>query len=246
MPIALDQVTFGYRRRAVLCGLDLRFPPGRTVFLGPNGAGKSTTLALAASDLRPRSGSVTYGGLSATRRRTRGDYRGRVSWLPQRVESLPGLTVREQVAYVGWLKGMNRADAWEKARETVGRVELTDHLDRKVRQLSGGQQRRVGIAQSLVHGAEVLLLDEPTAGMDPRQRRVFHDILAGLTQHVILSTHDVTDLEGSYEHVVVLTDGTVRFHGTVRDFLALAPAGTADGQRAEAAYHATVGEAAWA
>ncbi|MEW2132670.1 ATP-binding cassette domain-containing protein [Streptomyces sp. NPDC005435] len=241
MPIGFHAAVFGYRRRRpVLQDLTLTFPPGRTVFLGPNGAGKSTVLSLAASVLRPQSGTVTYDGLRTDRRGDLAAYRGRIAWLPQRIESVPRLTAREQVAYVGWLKGMNRRDAWDAALGALQRVELADFAGRKVQQLSGGQQRRVGIAQSLVHDAEVLLLDEPTAGMDPRQRRVFHEILAGLDRHVLLSTHDVADLEDTYDHVVVLDGGTVRFAGPVREFHALAPPGTTPARLAEAAYYATV------
>ncbi|MFF7386820.1 ATP-binding cassette domain-containing protein [Streptomyces griseoluteus] len=243
MPIGFHSAAFGYRRRSpVIHDFTFVFPPGRTVFLGPNGAGKSTVLSLAASVLLPHSGTVAYGRRRTGRRGDLAEYRRRIAWLPQRIESVPRLTAREQVAYVGWLKGMNRRDAWDASLGALQRVELADFADRKVHRLSGGQQRRVGVAQSLVHQAEVLLLDEPTAGMDPRQRRVFHEILAGLDQHVLLSTHDVADLEDTYDHVVVLNGGTVRFAGAVREFHAMAPPGTAPGRLAEAAYYQTVQE----
>ncbi|MER8017757.1 ABC transporter ATP-binding protein [Streptomyces griseoluteus] len=243
MPIGFHSAAFGYRRRSpVIHDFTFVFPTGRTVFLGPNGAGKSTVLSLAASVLLPHSGTVAYGRRRTGRRGDLAEYRRRIAWLPQRIESVPRLTAREQVAYVGWLKGMNRRDAWDASLGALQRVELADFADRKVHRLSGGQQRRVGVAQSLVHQAEVLLLDEPTAGMDPRQRRVFHEILAGLEQHVLLSTHDVADLEDTYDHVVVLYGGTVRFAGAVREFHAMAPPGTAPGRLAEAAYYQTVQE----
>ncbi|MFJ4922013.1 ABC transporter ATP-binding protein [Streptomyces sp. NPDC088725] len=243
MPIGFHSAAFGYRRRSsVIKHFTFSFPSGRTVFLGPNGAGKSTVLSLAASVLQPQAGTVAYGRRTTARRGGLAEYRRRIAWLPQQIESVPRLTAREQVAYVGWLKGMNRRDAWDASLGALQRVELADFADRKVRQMSGGQQRRVGVAQSLVHEAEVLLLDEPTAGMDPRQRRVFHEILGGLDQHVVLSTHDVADLEDAYDHVVVLNGGTIRFAGAVSEFHALAPPGTAAGRLAEAAYYATVQE----
>lgn len=242
-----DNCTFSYRRGSpVLKSLTFAFPHGRTVLLGPNGAGKSTVLSLAASMQRPDEGIVSYGNQTTTRRTDVKTYRRHVSWLPQHVECVPGLTAREQVSYVGWLKGMRRSEAWEAALAALEQVEMRQHADRKVAELSGGQLRRVGVAQSLVHKAQVLLLDEPTAGMDPRQRRVFHDVLGrlGSDVSVILSTHDVGDLDDMYDNVVVLAGGTVRFSGPVGDFLSRAEAGVAPGRAAESAYNAVVGEAA--
>ncbi|MDW8806195.1 ATP-binding cassette domain-containing protein [Streptomyces scabiei] len=242
--VRFEGCSFAYRRnRAVLKDLSFDFPMGRTVFLGPNGAGKSTVLGLAATALRPRSGTVRLGDLVPRHGRDLKAYRQKVAWMPQQIDCVPGLTAREQVAYVGWLKGLSRSGAWGRAVEALRRVEMQDHQDRKVSELSGGQMRRVGVAQSLVHGAEVLLLDEPTAGMDPRQRRVFHEVLGGLPQDVsvVLSTHDVGDLDEIYDHVVVLNAGVIRFCGSVEQFLAHASADAAPGRRAESAYDAVVG-----
>nr|WTB31834.1 ATP-binding cassette domain-containing protein [Streptomyces sp. NBC_00830] len=243
MPVSFEECTFAYRRnRPVLRSLTFEFPEGRTVFLGPNGAGKSTVLSLAASMQRPDAGTVNYRGRISTRRSDVRPYREQVAWLPQHVDCVPGLTAREQVAYVGWLKGMGRSEAWDRALHALDEVEMRDHSDRKVSELSGGQVRRVGVAQSLVHRAKVLLLDEPTAGMDPRQRRVFHDILGRLSDDVsvILSTHDVSDLDDVYDNVVVLSGGAVQFCGPVSEFLALAQEDVAPGRRAENAYNVVV------
>lgn len=250
MPIHFSTCTFGYRRRQhVLSDFDCELPQGRTVFLGPNGAGKSTVLGLAASALRPRAGTVGYQGMMTTDKAALRGYRRRVSWMPQQLAAVPGLTARDQVAYVGWLKGMSRDEAWEQSLRALQQVELGDRVNDRISQLSGGQQRRVGVAQSLVHGAEVLLLDEPTAGMDPRQRAVFHDVLGNLPRsvHVVLSTHDTADLESVYDHVLVLLDGQLTFQGGVREFLAYADPGAAPGRQADSAYHAlTERGAAWA
>lgn len=242
--VCFEGCSFGYRRnRMVIKDLSFSFPAGRTVFLGPNGAGKSTVLGLGATALRPRSGAVRLGQLSPRRGKDLKVYRQKVAWMPQQIDCVPGLTAREQVAYVGWLKGLSRAQAWDRAVEALRRVEMQDHQDRKVSELSGGQMRRVGVAQSLVHGAQVLLLDEPTAGMDPRQRRVFHEVLGALPRDVsvVLSTHDVADLDEIYDHVVVLNTGMIRFCGPVKDFLAQASADAAAGRRAESAYDKVVG-----
>ncbi|MGC4949728.1 ATP-binding cassette domain-containing protein [Streptomyces sp. DT224] len=205
---------------------------------GPNSqrGGESTLLKLAASVIKPRSGTVALGGTAAGSKL----YRRSVAWMPQDIVRMPSLTAREYVAYLGWLKGMNRSDAWREARRALNRVHLSDQSDVKTSQLSGGRLRRVGVAGALVHDARVLLLDEPTAGMDPHQRRVFRDILNSLTQdvQVLLSTHDVADLAEEADHVSVLHSGRILFDGVTSDFLDHAPTGTASGRVAEGAYTA--------
>ncbi|MET7638154.1 ATP-binding cassette domain-containing protein [Streptomyces sp. NPDC005438] len=238
MTLTLSRCTYGYgfRARPVLERFDYELPEGLTVLLGPNGAGKTTLLRLAAGVTRPREGSVTFDGVASRHR----EYRAAVAYLPQRVTAMTGLTAREQVAYTGWLKGMSRRDAWEAAARALGRVDLTDQADTRAARLSGGQLRRVGVASALVHGARVLLLDEPTAGMDPHQRRVFRDALGALTGdvRVLLSTHDVADLAEEARQVAVLRSGQLVYQGSTEGFLAHAPRGTAPGRRAEAAYTA--------
>lgn len=240
MPISFTSCDFAYRRRRpVLRQFSCDIPLGRTVVLGPNGAGKSTVLSLAASALLPRAGTVRYANLDTAAQRDLDAYRRRVAWLPQHVRPVPGLSAREQVAYAGWLKGMPRSEAWDEALRALRQVELAERAEDRVSELSGGQQRRVGVAQSLVHGAEVLLLDEPTAGMDPRQRTVFHEALERLPDsvHVVLSTHDTADLDGRYDNVLVLIEGELTFQGDTDAFLTHAEPGTAPGRAADSAYH---------
>ncbi|MFD8259997.1 ATP-binding cassette domain-containing protein [Streptomyces griseoluteus] len=238
MSLRYDACTFTYGRgkRAVLDGFSYEVQPGLTVLLGPNGAGKSTLLRLGASVTTPRSGSVTLGRLRAGSR----EYRRTVAWMPQNIAAVPSLTAREYVAYVGWLKGMNRSEAWDAARGALRQVELSDKENERTSDVSGGQLRRIGVAGALVHGARVLLLDEPTAGMDPRQRRVFRDLLSGLSDRVavLLSTHDVADLAEEADNVAVLESGRLRHAGTTASFLAYCPPGVPDGRAAEGAYSA--------
>lgn len=242
MTLELSACTFAYRRQPpVLRDFSYQLPNGLTVLLGPNGAGKSTLLRLAASVTRPRSGTVTYDGTPAASQ----PFRRAVALMPQTVTAMRGLTAREQVAYSGWLKGMSRRDAWERAAEALDRVGLTEHAGTRTTKLSGGQLRRAGVAAALVHRAEVLLLDEPTAGMDPHQRRVFRDLLQQVTEagvRVLLSTHDVSDLAEEADHVTVLRRGSLVYTGTTGGFFAHAPEDTAPGRRAEAAYSRLAGE----
>lgn len=250
MPVAFEGCSFGYgwgpRRRWVLQNLDLRFRAGSTVLLGPNGAGKTTLLSLAASLLRPHRGKVTFESLATDHRYDLRTYRRKVGLLPQFVQPMPGLRVREQVAYAGWLKGQNRRDAWDNAGQALVRVQMSDLAQRPASKLSGGQLRRMGIAQALVHDAEVLLLDEPTAGLDPTQRGRVRRIISDLgdTTSVIVSTHQTDDISQTYDSVIVLDEGEVRFHGDVRELTALVPKVEQRSAAAhvEAAYVQLVGE----
>lgn len=217
--LTLESCAYRYRWRRALAlrPTSLHLSPGRTVLLGPNGAGKSTLLGLAASALVPTAGSVTVDGVGSGERA----YRRLVSWLPQAVAPVPGNTVREQVALHGWLKGQGRAEAWEAAGRAVDRVGLADLSSRRATALSGGQRARMGIAQALVHDAAVILLDEPTAALDPVQRALFVDLLADLDPGicVVVSTHDVHELDSVYDRVVVMDSGSVRFDGDMAAFL---------------------------
>lgn len=239
MSLSFEQITFRYRRslRPVLDDFSWQVPAGRTVLLGPNGAGKSTLLALGADALRPTHGRIRFHALDAARRADRAAYRRAVGWMPQQVRAVPGLTAREQVAYAAWLKGLGRHHAWAAAAQALDRVGLAELAGRKTSMLSGGQLRRAGLAQVLVHDAAVLLLDEPTVGLDPAQRARFRELLAALPPErpVVVSTHQVDDLTELFDTVVVLADGTIKFEGSVEAFLALAPS-TVTERRGEAAY----------
>ncbi|MER7722021.1 ATP-binding cassette domain-containing protein [Streptomyces flaveolus] len=239
MSISFESCSFGYGRTGtpILSNLTYTVPDGFTVLLGPNGAGKSTMLKLASGLYQPRAGAVRMGDLASRDFA----YLKQVAWMPQTIIPMTGLTAREQVAYTGWLKGMTKSEAWDAALGALDRVNMADRADIKAKKLSGGQLRRVGVASALVHGAGTLLLDEPTAGMDPTQRRVFRDLITSLATdevRVLMSTHDVADLAEEADQVTVLQQGRITFTGATHDFLAHAPHGTPEARRAEAAYTA--------
>ncbi|OON78743.1 ATP-binding cassette domain-containing protein [Streptomyces tsukubensis] len=223
MPFLFDACSFRYSRRIpVLEQLNLKLRPGCSALLGPGGAGKSTVLGLAAAALVPRSGSVRYRGLDACEERDRHRYRQSVGLLPQESRPIPGLTVREQVSYAGGLKGMTRADAWERAEWALDRVGLRGLRDRRSHLLSRAQLRRVGVAEVLVHDADVILMDEPMAGLDAEPAAQFRSLMGDLGSElsVVVSAARIDDLDGVngalYDEVVVLDQGTLRYQGPAK------------------------------
>ncbi|PVC82544.1 ATP-binding cassette domain-containing protein [Streptomyces sp. CS131] len=244
MSLQLDRVTFRHRRweRPVLAGFSYEVPDeGLTILLGPNGAGKSTTMSLLAGTVAPGAGKVRLKGSGLTSAAR--EYRRSVAWLPQKVPTSRQLTAREYVAYVAWLKGEDRTGAWERAGTALGQVGLAEESGRKTAELSGGQLRRVGIACALAHDARVILLDEPTAGLDPHQRTVFRDVLRKVTERipVLMSTHDIADLADEANTVSLMNGGRILHHGATATFLEHARTDAAPGRQAESAYSVLMG-----
>lgn len=216
------------------------------MLLGPNGAGKTTLLSLGSSVLWPQTGAVECFGLDPARLRCRREFRRRVTMMPQQTRPIPGLCAREQVAYVGWLKGLSRRAAWRASEDALELVSLGPQASTPSKHLSGGQLRRLGIAQAVVHDADLVLMDEPTAGLDPEQRGRFRGLIEQLRArtHLIVSTHQTEDILESYDVVVVLAEGRVLYVGRVDAFLALASPETAAARKAEASYSLILREGA--
>lgn len=240
MTISVRDVEFSYGRRRVFESISVDIGVGSTLLLGPNGAGKSTLLELMAAVRRPAHGSVSVGTADGRNLGSEDEraYKGSVSWLPQAIHPYPGVTVREHVALSGWMKGMPRASAWEASATAVSAVDLDAQSGDSVRKLSGGQLRRLGIAGALVHDARVVLLDEPTAGLDPAQRRNFREVLTGLAKDrtVVVASHDTEGAEGAYDRVIVLVDGQIRFSGSLSEFVAHEPETASISEKLERAY----------
>ena len=245
MSIQARDVTYTYGRKNALCDVSVSFERGASLLLGPNGAGKSTLLEILASVRRARLGSTDIVGVGQpgpTRAALR-NYRSALAWLPQTFVPYPGVNLREHVALAGWLKGMSRRDAWDRAADALGAVDLGDKASASVKSLSGGQRRRLGIAGALVHDADVLLMDEPTAGLDMSQRRRFHDLISRLSESraIVVSSHDTEDALARYDAVTVLASGTIRFSGSTDAFLSGTDPAVSAADRFHEAYESLVG-----
>ncbi|MFF5256684.1 ABC transporter ATP-binding protein [Streptomyces leeuwenhoekii] len=212
-----------HRRTLALDSVDLDFGPGVHGLLGPNGAGKTSLIRVLATVAEPAGGRVEILGHDALDHRQRAAVRRRLGYLPQEFGYYPGFTVREFVAYVAWLKEMPADTVPAAVERAVARVGLAGRIDAKVRTLSGGMVRRVGIAQAVVNDPRVLLLDEPTAGLDPEQRVDFRELLRelGASSTVIVSTHLVEDVAAACTDVTLVEGGRVAYRGTPAALAAL-------------------------
>ncbi|AYY15569.1 ABC transporter ATP-binding protein [Actinobacteria bacterium YIM 96077] len=221
-------VEFG--KRTALDGVDLQLDTGVHGLLGPNGAGKTTLMRVLATVARSTSGSVSLLDHDLSKQRDLRMVRRRLGYLPQQFGYYPRFTVREFVEYFAWLKEMTPSAVPLAVDHAIERVGLADRADDRLKKLSGGMLRRAGIAQAIVNDPDVLLLDEPTAGLDPEQRVEFRELLRtiGVDSCVLVATHLVEDVAVACTHVTVVSDGRAVFRGTPDDLVA-AGEDTSDG-----------------
>ncbi|HEY1616050.1 MAG TPA: ATP-binding cassette domain-containing protein [Streptosporangiaceae bacterium] len=218
-PAALvaEQLTRAYGRTVALDRVDLTLPGGIVGLLGPNGAGKTTLLSIVATIAAPDSGRIQVLGLDPADAVQRVEIRRRLGYLPQDLGYHRHFTVAAFLDYVAILKEItdSRRRHAEVAR-VLAAAGLEDRGREKIRTLSGGMRRRLGVAQALLGSPALLVLDEPAAGLDPEQRLRFRELLSGLPDDptVLLATHQVEDVTAICSHVVVLLGGQVRFSGT--------------------------------
>ncbi|MDG4838458.1 ATP-binding cassette domain-containing protein [Micromonospora sp. WMMD967] len=225
MEIVLDALAQGYRGKQVFEGLNLTLRPGVTALLGPNGAGKTTLIRTLATVLPPRSGRLSFGDLHIVDERSARVARNEIGYLPQDFGYDPQMTVEDFVTYAAWLRGVGRRSRQEAVIDALELVDLSDMRRTKMRKLSGGMRRRAGIAWATVGRPRLALLDEPTVGLDPRQRLQFRKVISNLAGTVVvLSTHLIHDVQAICDRVIVLHNGASQFDGTVSDLEALGSA----------------------
>jgi len=221
--LTVDSVSYKYPGGHVaVSDLSLQLGPGILGLLGPNGAGKSTLMRIFATLAKPSAGTVTWNGSDIARNPDA--LRVALGYLPQDFGVYAALTAREFLGFLAAVKGLPGALARERIESCLGVVGLSEVADRRVGEFSGGMRQRVGIAQALLNDPTLLIVDEPTVGLDPEERMRFRHLLTDLAGQrlVILSTHIVSDVEASATALAVMSRGQLRFHGTPEQLIAQA------------------------
>jgi len=215
--VALDNVSVVYGRNAALRGVTTAFASGAVGLLGPNGAGKSTMIKALLGFVTPTSGQMRVLGLDVARSPL--EIRARVGYMPESDAHIPGMNAVAFVAYCGELAGLPRVDATQRAHEVLFYVGLGEARYRNVETYSTGMKQRIKLAQALVHDPDLLFLDEPTNGMDPKGRdemlELVRDLAHNKGMHLILSSHLLPDVEYTCDSVVVMDKGAIAAAGPI-------------------------------
>lgn len=204
--LQVNQVTKKYKNFTALEEINLEFENGVYALLAPNGAGKTTLIKMLTTLLFPTKGEILWEGNEL--KGLDEEYREIIGYLPQQFGYYKNQTPRQFLSYLAALKGMERGQAKEEIRELLIEVGLEDVMDQKMRKFSGGMIQRVGIAQALMNQPKIIILDEPTAGLDPKERVRFRNMISRLSKDriVILSTHIVSDIETIANQVIMIKD----------------------------------------
>ncbi len=221
--LAIDSVTYQYAGgHQALSNLSLNLGPGILGLLGPNGAGKSTLMRILATLAKPSQGQVFWNGEDIVRKPDA--LRVALGYLPQDFGIYAALSAREFLAFLAAVKGLSGPYAKDRIQTCLALVGLDEAADRRLGEFSGGMRQRVGIAQALLNDPTLLIVDEPTVGLDPEERMRFRHVLTDLAGQrlIILSTHIVSDVEASATGLAVLAGGQLRFQGTPEQLLAAA------------------------
>lgn len=212
--IIIKNVSKYYGRKQALGGIDLTVNKGMFGLLGRNGAGKTTLMKSLAALHKISGGSITVCGIPIEKAK---EIRSITGYLPQDFGMYPNMTVYECLDYLGTLSGLEKSVRRERIDAMLKRVNLWEQRGKKFKSLSGGMKRRLGIAQALIHDPKILIVDEPTAGLDPEERIRFRNLLSEAAEDriVILSTHIVGDIEATCEDIAIMNEGKILWQGTV-------------------------------
>lgn len=217
MELSIDRLTKQYSRKIAVDCVSAVMKPGVYGLLGENGAGKTTLMRMLCAILEATSGEVFLDGKEITA--LGADYRDLLGYLPQDFGYYPNYTAKEFLLYMAALKGIPREEAEKRAEELLEVVGLDEVASKKVKTFSGGMKQRVGIAQALLNQPKILILDEPTAGLDPKERVRFRNLISDYANDriVILSTHIVSDIEAIADEVLLMRKGKLVSQGTVAE-----------------------------
>ena len=211
MELIIDRVSKQYKNNIAVDRISLKLQKGVYGLLGANGAGKTTLMRMICGILTPTSGAISFDGMDVSQE----EYRSVLGYLPQDFGYYPEFSGLDFLLYMGSLKGMGKAQALGKARELLQLVSLQDVAKKKIKTYSGGMKQRLGIAQALLNEPKLLVLDEPTAGLDPKERVRFRNLIQDWGQEniVLFSTHIVSDIEHIAQDIIMMKGGQMIYRG---------------------------------
>lgn len=223
MALILDGLTKTFSSFPAVNNLSYTMDTGVYGLLGVNGAGKTTLMRMLCTLLTPTSGTITWDGQDIFSLGSA--YRNLLGYLPQDFGYYPDFSVQDYLLYIASIKGLRPATARQRMQNLLDQVGLTQVRRQKMKKLSGGMKRRAGIAQAMLNDPKILILDEPTAGLDPKERIRFRNLISELAENrlVLLSTHIVSDVEYIADQILLMKDGSLVHHGTSQQLLAAAP-----------------------
>lgn len=223
MELVLDNLTKEFGKFIAVDHINLTMTNGVYGLLGANGAGKTTLMRMLCTLLQPTDGQIYCNGKDIFKMDSA--YRNLLGYLPQDFGFYPEFTVKDYLLYIAAIKGVRPVVARQRTKELLSKVGLTKVADKKLKKLSGGMKRRAGIAQAMLNNPQILILDEPTAGLDPNERIRFRNLISELSEErfVLLSTHIVSDIEYIANEILMMKDGAIIKEGTLDEIIGAMP-----------------------